>query len=260
MIYKYRRSLVTLIDILGFKKIVETKDANSIGKILSDIKEISAGDAENGIIAPGLAGSIAFSDTIVRVCPVDTSDSTGAFFYELNSLNYILTTAVGNGVFLRGGITIGEVYFNLDTEIIFGPAMNRAYEIESKLAIYPRIIIDPLLIKAYAAEPVLRGQAHSLEMDQEYTSKFLRTSEDELQFVDYLTAAKDDLEEMKMNYREFLIDHRQRIIAAVKTTDKIISARQKFFWLANYHNKVVQEQFDEDEQDGVLIEMSELES
>ena len=47
---------------------------------------------------------------------------------------------------LRGGITQGLLY-HVDGGQIFGPAMNRAYYLESKLAIYPRIIIDDSCLK-----------------------------------------------------------------------------------------------------------------
>jgi hypothetical protein len=44
------------------------------------------------------------------------------------------------GFLLRGGITIGDIVH--DEEAVFGPGLNRAYELESEVARYPRFVID----------------------------------------------------------------------------------------------------------------------
>lgn len=45
------------------------------------------------------------------------------------------------GFFFRGGVTIGDLFH--DGHIVFGPALNQAYDLESKKAVYPRAILDP---------------------------------------------------------------------------------------------------------------------
>jgi hypothetical protein len=45
-----------------------------------------------------------------------------------------------SGFWIRGAVTVGLIHH--DEHIVFGPALNRAYELESKVAIYPRILID----------------------------------------------------------------------------------------------------------------------
>ena len=44
----------------------------------------------------------------------------------------------------RGGISAGLLYHddNNENQILFGPAFNRAYQLESELASIPRIILD----------------------------------------------------------------------------------------------------------------------
>jgi hypothetical protein len=51
------------------------------------------------------------------------------------------------GFLLRGGITIGDIVH--DDEVVFGPGLNRAYELESQVARMPRIILDPDLISEF---------------------------------------------------------------------------------------------------------------
>lgn len=45
---------------------------------------------------------------------------------------------------IRGGITVGELY--IDDIIVWGRGLLRAYELENKMAISPRIVIDPQII------------------------------------------------------------------------------------------------------------------
>jgi hypothetical protein len=51
------------------------------------------------------------------------------------------------GFLLRGGITIGEVVH--DDEVAFGPGLNRAYHLESRVAKLPRLVLDPLVRKEF---------------------------------------------------------------------------------------------------------------
>lgn len=57
----------------------------------------------------------------------------------LNTLNPIMKIML-SGNFVRGGATIGKCY--IDDLGFFGPAVNRAYQIESEIAQYPIIEID----------------------------------------------------------------------------------------------------------------------
>ena len=50
----------------------------------------------------------------------------------------MLISFLQEGILIRGAITRGELFHYGDT--IFGPALVEAYELESKIAIYPRII------------------------------------------------------------------------------------------------------------------------
>ncbi|PDZ55088.1 hypothetical protein CON15_23105 [Bacillus cereus] len=43
------------------------------------------------------------------------------------------------GILMRGGLAVGLLCHN--DNIVYGPAMVEAYELESKLAIYPRVVV-----------------------------------------------------------------------------------------------------------------------
>jgi hypothetical protein len=82
-----------------------------------------------------------FSDNIVISTPV----LDGNVPYFLRSIAAMQLMTAGMHFLLRGGITIGDIYH--DDEVVFGPALNRAYELESKIAVVPRIVFDAELLE-----------------------------------------------------------------------------------------------------------------
>jgi len=166
--FPYRRAIVTFIDILGFREIVAQRSSDEIGEILEQLRGIASDGNEGVVLEAGLAASLAFSDSVVRVCPVDTQRKTGAVFYELLSLVFAQAHLAARGVFLRGGVTIGNIFFDQETKMIYGPALVKAYDLESNFAIYPRIVLDPELIKAHRLEPALRGGIRYLRIGLRY--------------------------------------------------------------------------------------------
>lgn len=53
-----------------------------------------------------------------------------------------MCASVSNSVgwLVRGGITIGDFY--IDDMFVWGAALVKAYELEEKIAVYPRVILD----------------------------------------------------------------------------------------------------------------------
>lgn len=135
----YKEKIVCFIDILGFGDMIDRKylaDPTKIYAVLSEIKT-SITDWGNTPIASNIDLQITqFSDCIVfSLVPTQHYFMTFNFFKELS-----IKMVMNHGVIFRGGITYGQIFH--DSEMIFGPAMNRAYRLESKEAVYPRIIID----------------------------------------------------------------------------------------------------------------------
>lgn len=84
---------------------------------------------------------------------------------------------------LRGGITYGEV-FVLDEEaekrnitshsnILFGPAVIRAYSLESTIAVYPRIIVDDAFLQLMDEMKKKKETHYIVEESGEYYIDFL---------------------------------------------------------------------------------------
>ncbi|MDL2236413.1 hypothetical protein LJC56_01055 [Christensenellaceae bacterium OttesenSCG-928-K19] len=158
-------AVVTFIDILGFKNLVEHKSDGEMVEILDLFHqhnsenplsryEISTPIVDNLISLK----TVYFSDSVVRIRYVSDwgvkYPSDGHYMVllekELMLLAEIQAALLKRGILIRGGITIGEIYYDEEAKHLFGKAMNRAYELESTLANYPRIVIDPTFSNVYS--------------------------------------------------------------------------------------------------------------
>lgn len=86
----------------------------------------------------------------------------------------------------RGAITYGDIYYDTSRGIFFGPAMNKAFELESRDAKFPRIIIDPDFAKElylfnedkYRSNPfqcLTNGEILKKDMDGFYHLNYLNS-------------------------------------------------------------------------------------
>ncbi len=67
-------------------------------------------------------------------------NSMAPFDEVLRSLTIVIQNIMNEGFFVRGGAVVGDIY--VDDKGIFGPAAEKAYELESKHAKYPRILLE----------------------------------------------------------------------------------------------------------------------
>ncbi|WP_347929182.1 hypothetical protein [Pseudomonas helvetica] len=133
----YQKRLTLFIDFLGFKDIVEetAADNEALNKIVGALED-AASTAKIGNKSDFHVSQ--FSDCLVISYKVKSAD---ALFEIVNKLSLIVVRIIGRGYLLRGGLTYGELHHS-DTAVL-GPAMNRAYYLESEVAKYPRVILDP---------------------------------------------------------------------------------------------------------------------
>ena len=74
------------------------------------------------------------------------------------------------GWMLRGGITIGQLF--IDDVMVWGEALVKAYYLEDKVAAYPRVIIDNIVVQEIIGNELLK--------------EYLRLDFDNLYFLNYL--------------------------------------------------------------------------
>ncbi|PGQ56083.1 MULTISPECIES: hypothetical protein [Bacillus cereus group] len=118
-----------------------------------------------------------FSDSVVISYPIDC-------MYALLINTWSLASAIAtSGYLIRGGITFGKLYH--DDRIVFGPAMNEAYRLESEVAKMPRIILDSNYIE--------KAREYSNKDENEYSVNYLACIQtdpdfDNYQFIDFTSA------------------------------------------------------------------------
>lgn len=245
----YEPSIVSFIDVLGFRDLLATRHAHDIRDIMLQLRKFTTPDEvekprrmkDARLFSRAFADSV--SDAVVRVRVYDTQYRDGAFFHELLDLLHVQIQCVGNGVVIRAGVAIGDAHVGLDGKgPVFGPAMVRAYEIEAHEAVHPRIVVDQAAYDAFLTDTRLRKEDHSIEMEADYVGKLLRVDQDGVRFIDYLAGGESEFDHPG-SYFEFLDEHTQLVRKKLAATTG--SVRAKFEWLAGYHNSVVGKILDE---------------
>ncbi len=142
----YQVRAIAFIDILGWSQAVEASidDAelrrvllNSIWFLLARTKDyVETETAE----LPSKDEFSQFSDCIIVSFPYHDYKDLARL---LRFVAEFQDSMIVSGLPLRGGVTVGPL-FHTET-FAFGPAMNRAYDLESEIAKFPRVIIDPAL-------------------------------------------------------------------------------------------------------------------
>lgn len=165
----YERRIIGFIDILGFGQLVfdsehDSNKFNLISGVLDKINNVNDiyGSPEEFFAhsnyaylsterkadldrfyesikheaQPKRVRITTFSDSIVFSCPADSEGLTNFRYFLIK----LLVNTSSFKLLLRGGITCGNLVHT--DQIIFGPAMNDAYHLETKIAKQPRIVID----------------------------------------------------------------------------------------------------------------------
>jgi hypothetical protein len=159
--------MVTFIDILGFKNAVETKDIATVKGILERfrLRQKQKGKIyiDSLYIKDATLDVAYFSDSIIRIRYLDVdnpSDHWSGYKCDDSLLKQKLITEelrtletiqnrlfFEDGILIRGGSTIGDIYYEKNTGVVFGDALNTAYGIERESSIDPRIVVDPKICR-----------------------------------------------------------------------------------------------------------------
>lgn len=132
---QYERRVVCFFDILGWKEHIKRAGSNpeAIAK-LAELPKIFGGGQVQGM-NNNERRLTSFSDCVVVSC----LESEVCMSNFIVGLSKIFLGAAYHGFFLRAGVTVGDIYH--DETTVFGPALNRAHELESTGDL-PRIILD----------------------------------------------------------------------------------------------------------------------
>jgi hypothetical protein len=130
----YARRVVIFYDVLGWRS--QIARAGNDPERIGDLRRLILQHVRTMRLRTNWNISVStFSDNVVISQPICAE--TVALVAHM-AIAQIASSI--KGFLLRGGITIGEIVH--DDEAVFGPGLNRAYELESAVAYYPRFVID----------------------------------------------------------------------------------------------------------------------
>jgi hypothetical protein len=152
----YEHRLVAFFDILGWRNEIAAagSDPKRIARLAAAVRMFNANASAVGDAGARLT---TFSDNVVFSKPYAEGDVE----WLLQSLAVTQLGLAVQGLWMRGGVTIGDIHH--DDHIVFGPALNRAYELESKIADMPRIMIDANVPVPSGTDFIESGEATFLD-------------------------------------------------------------------------------------------------
>ncbi len=270
----YKKSLALYIDILGFREIVDKTPPEEIYKIINFFampfkslifdniahntnEKFSLDDYERkrneilekkdpfGKIAhitdelEGKRKCQTFSDLVfstIDLTEIENAEIRITIFAEIERIIEIILLLIKRDILFRGSLEIDEIYHG--ENIVFGPALVKTYEFESKQAIFPRVCISDKIIKLF------KSSENYLDYAKTFSEDF-----DGIYFIDYLKYVildwylyrkefKQLNEVVEYTLHEILIEHKNMIEYRLEDIENK-KFENKLKWLRNYHNRTI---------------------
>lgn len=226
----YEDRLVLFVDILGFKKIIErsANDPAEVERVIMAIRRLNEIGSDELFESKQVTQ---FSDCLVLSYRVEERSSV---FEMIAEVGYALVGLVEMGFLLRGGISVGKLLHT--NELVFGPALVRAYELESKVAINPRVVVGSEVLEFARRFPAEHHRPHE---EEEYVSQFLKRDSDNQQAIDYVSweGVIEALGGDHLMYADYLGKVAKILDGGLKATDPGVKA--KYEWLlARYDEEI----------------------
>ena len=237
----YQDRVLAYIDILGFSAKIkntmkndkkdETKTEN-IYNLFRDAQYLI--DKRYSYSANGESTKVAnhYSDSIV--ISYSFTEKAG-IFHLLADILFLCVAALQKGFLFRGAIVCNKLCH--EKNIIFGPALVNAVEMEKSLAIYPRIILDEEIIdiaKKYLAEWPSKDEQIKV------INKLISKDFDGLYYINYFDA---------INY---VVGENAGVLLYFKALRNIVenlekcqkdnmSLKSKYLWIKEKYNRTLKE-------------------
>ena len=270
--------LVAFIDLLGFsikvKNIKNNYDLQKIFEVVDRLHDVFGknpkDDFEKRERELSERSVLSLSDALVIATALKSSLSKtmGVFdnwCCEVESLGINQAICAGDGIFLRGGVSKGQFYF--ENDILISDAMIRAYETERDVSTYPLICLDEKTHKWFDSNKGNDCYADDIKPKNTLFKSFQINDEKSVYAIDYIgigiSAAGEGFsyedqqeylktsKEMKDKVRgniakrnaiKFINAHKMAIETELEK-DHIEKDMQKYLWLKKYHNDTILDYF-----------------
>jgi len=237
---EYENRVTIFIDILGFKNIINqtiSEDAsNNSSKIEFLIETLGfiKSHLENDSSDKGKKQSrhiTHFSDSIIISFK---EDQEGEVFSTLFNIQKLIILLIDRGILCRGAISYGRLLHN--DQYVFGPALNKVYETETKAALYPRIILDKTIIEI----GIKFHYIDNTQAEEKVAIKnLLLKDSDDMYFIDYFLNPEPALQNFKDDLGPYIKTLRRLITEGLVFAEEYPDIKIKYNWMKNKFNNLV---------------------
>lgn len=130
---------VALLDVMGYRDYLDQDNRSGVGRFknlmenaLHSLTTINEGDIQYQAI----------SDTLIF-----SADNGYPLLEFLRAIKSVYWAFMRQGLLLRGGIVLGKHFKS--GHLTYSPALALAHELEKNVAIYPRIVLDNIVVQAH---------------------------------------------------------------------------------------------------------------
>lgn len=248
---RFDKALVIFVDILGSQSRNDFNELFKINELFHS--ELLGNRSQDRGYAAYQRHIYTFSDCayIIYDYKNKSTSNLGALFdVALLNCEPLIMKFLSEGLILRGGAAYGDVYYDENKNVFFGDAVNRAYQYESKIAKYPRIVLDE-----YVAEEVIkytkrvnkcskrRGDKESLTFN-DHVGCIVSLDSDSKYYLNYFNSiqqGRDYSRIIKKRNKQFLddvISMCDEQIAVFRENERV---RPKYEWLKKYAEQSINE-------------------
>jgi len=249
---EYKDACISFIDIQGFKDLVVTQHSDNpqaVYEILKVFKKAQYMSTDDFYFKyePEIVN---FSDSIVRgaLLAEQNQEADVEIVNEIRSVRLmqqeLLKHISGNsqgfrledaGVFIRGGMTSGKTVIIPEENIVFGPTMIKAVDLEEIEGSSFRIVLDEEMIASYPATMAMLERDKIIARDE--GSKI----SDGLWFINYWSVNKNRRYGFFVEY-ERLEKVKTLLQAKLTLYSGVEKLYLKYLWAAEKHNAAILEE------------------
>lgn len=249
-------SVIVFFRVLGFSNLVlkDYKKAAIVSDALSKISEqfnstnkvYTSKSIDGCDKSPIQMYSTIFSNIIILSCPVVEKNRLFIIKEVIRMVCDVQFHMFQEGILIRGGITIGDICHN--EKYVFGKGVMEVMALESKVAMYPRIIFSDQLLNIIATELnksiLLNTDNFKYISENEcFFEQYIQEDDDLVMYIDYIgVGLLTFLDIMGRDYiSDFQIDFLDKINQYIEIgkENKALAIKKKYFWIEEkFSNKL----------------------
>lgn len=226
----YEERIVLFLDIMGFKELVKESSDNieTFNKIKTTVRiirqtfKITKKTKERTITQ--------FSDSIVVSFLISEK---GEVAFLLAKTHQLIKRLILKDIICRGGIAKGKLIH--DEFFLIGPAFINAYELESKIAIFPRVIISDQSIIKIGIENFGYHPANDSDYEKSEINSLIALDFDGFYYINYFSI--ESFWELSNNEKMYANKLRELIESCLCKFDQITYLKQKYEWMKDKFNE-----------------------